>query len=130
MALVGILANIAVPVYRNVTVKADAAHVMSDFTTIRLAALEHHARNSAFPDPEDWRVVPPELVDELPDNFEFGYGQADYRWRKWTLGGGVGPGVLLGLEVRSNNPVLLKTIAAQYDGQVLTGGNQITFLIE
>ncbi|MCA9739462.1 MAG: prepilin-type N-terminal cleavage/methylation domain-containing protein [Gemmatimonadota bacterium] len=130
MTLVGILVNISIPIYRNVTIKADAAHVMADFTTIRLAALEHHARESAFPAPADWRVIPPELLDELPDGFDFGYGTADYRWRKWTLGGGSGPSVMVGLEVRSPDPVLLATIARQYEGQIVAGGNQITFVID
>ena len=130
MAVVGILANIAIPVYRNITVKADAAHVMAEFTTIRLAAHEHHAQESVFPASSGWGVVPPEIVDDLPDNFAFTYKDADYRWRRWAIGAGPGPSVLLGLDVRSPNPLLLAAIAKQYDGQVLGTGNQITFLIE
>ncbi len=130
MAVIGILANIALPLYRNVTVKADAARIMAEYTTIRLAAHEHHAQNSVFPASSQWGVVPPEIVDDLPDNFKFTYKDADYRWRRWALGSGPGPSVLLGLDVRSPNPTLLDMIAKQYEGQVLLTGNQITFLIE
>ena len=103
---------------------------MSDIAAVRLASHEHHAKEGEFPPSSSWGIVPPEMLDELPDGFVFVYKDATYRWQRLSLGGSPGPSVLLTFEVETANQELLKAIMNKYAGQVVAGNNQITFVIE
>lgn len=43
MVVIGILAGLAAPSLHDAAVKADAAHILSDFQTIRVAVMEYYA---------------------------------------------------------------------------------------
>ncbi len=80
MLLIGILAGIAIPGFRKAIGRADAARVVSDVNTIRLAAHEFLAGGGMFPASGSVGTVPPDLQGLLPDGFEFSYGDVTYTW--------------------------------------------------
>jgi len=131
MTVVGILANIAVPMMRGVQQKADAAKVISDYHVVRVAAFSYFSQHNTFPPTAKEGEAPPELVDFLPDNYRFSYGNASFRWRNWALPNSGSKQWLLGLTVRSPDPLLLKAIETHFGGKI-TGyvGDQITLVIE
>jgi len=135
VVVIGILANIALPMYRNVTQRADAAKIISDYHAIHVAAYSLFASNNQFPPTGIESQVPTELVPFLPEGFRFTYKNATYRWRRYSLpsgtpGGGSQPW-LVALTVRSPDPVLLDAIENQFGG-IITGyvGDNLTMLFE
>lgn len=135
VAILGILVNIALPMLRGVTQRADAAKVISDYHVIRVAAFNYFSEHNQFPPTGTEGAAPPELVDDLPENFPFQLANATYRWRNWALPGGApGGGTqqwLLGVTVRSSDPLLLRAIDQQFGGKVTQYvGDQLTLLIE
>lgn len=84
--VVGILAGLALPNLRYALLKADAAHIVSDAHTISLAAYDYIADNGTFPGSAGYGMVPPQLADHLPENFEFNYKEdVTYAWFSFTL---------------------------------------------
>ena len=83
--IIGIVAGIALPSFRNTLFKADAAHIVVDVTTIRVAAYDHLAENGSFPSGGGWGVVPPQMVPHLADGFEFSYKNVQYLWWGFTF---------------------------------------------
>lgn len=135
IVVIGILANIALPLYQNVSERADAAKVMSDYNAVKVGAFSYFSEQNTFPPSGAAGAVPPELVDFMPEGFRFTYGDATYRWRRWALpngapGGGTQQWVL-GFTVASPNPFLLKAIENQFKGRITQSVNgQLTMLID
>lgn len=134
VAIVGILANIAVPAASDMRLRADAASVIADFNTIRAAAFDHYAETGTFPNSEKAGQVPAELVASLPGGFSFQHGEVSYRWRRWSLPNGLpkkkSQKVLVGVEIKTKNKALMEKIKALYRGQVAFGKkDKITFVI-
>jgi len=131
MVIVGILSAIAVPKLRVAHQRAVAAHVIADFTTIRLAAFQYYATETKMPPTAPQQVAPPELEDFLPGgfNFDFEDGVVLYRWRSWptTL-----PGTndaVAGVEFESSDERLISLIKELYQGEVAFGTNtRVTLL--
>lgn len=88
MAIIGILAGIALPIFRTSVARADAARVVADVRAVRMAAAEYISQHDAFPASGDWGEVPPELLPFLPDGFSFGYKGVEYAWA--VVEGGTG----------------------------------------
>ena len=78
--IVGVLAGIAIPALNYATLKADAAKMVADSNTIRLAAYEYLAETGRFPASAGYGVVPPQLAPHLPDGFSFTYKNVQYAW--------------------------------------------------
>lgn len=87
VVVIGILSGMAVPIYRDVSVRADAARVISDVNTIQLAVAEYLVDNTVHPASGDIGVMPPQLEDRLPAGFPFAWGAVKYRYRRWALPG-------------------------------------------
>ncbi|MEZ4650913.1 MAG: prepilin-type N-terminal cleavage/methylation domain-containing protein [Candidatus Eisenbacteria bacterium] len=80
VVIIGLIVNIAFPYIRNVRTGADASSVMSDLNTIRLAGFDHMVATGTFPATGALGVVPPEMADRLPPDFDFVYQDARYMW--------------------------------------------------
>jgi prepilin-type N-terminal cleavage/methylation domain-containing protein len=134
--IVGILANIALPMYRGIRVRADAAHIIADYSTVRTAALSRFVDAGTYPANAGWGVVPRQLQSQLPGGFDFAYGTAaTYRWRRWALATGLPANprqqVLLGLDVRTDDPTLLLAIRRQFGGETANlARNRVTLVID
>jgi len=82
--MLGILAGIAVPNLQHALWKAHAASIVSDSHTVRLAAAEFMSDHGRYPRAGGWGSVPSELVDYLPDGFDFEYEGVVYLWSSAT----------------------------------------------
>ncbi len=134
VVILGILAGLAAPSLHDAVVKADAAHVLSDFQVIRVAVMEYHAENDVYPKTRGQGRVPPELVSFLPDGFDFEYKSARYRWRRWSLPNGLPRNsrqtVLMGVEIRTTDPDLLAAIKNMMGSRTAYGSSkQVTLVI-
>lgn len=135
IVIAGILANIAVPTLHTVRRHAEAARVVGDYNSIRLAAYDYYAGNGTFPGNGSWGQVPPALVPSLPQGFTFQYNTVTYRWRRWALPSGMprnkNQTVLLGLDVRTTDQELMRAINATFRGGKAFGtSTQVTLVIE
>lgn len=135
MAILGILASIAVPATREMRRRAVAAKVISDFSVIRNAAYSYASESGVYPKSGKWGQAPAALTPSLPDGFEFQYGGAQYRWRRWSLPNGMpknaGQTVLLGVQVKSGDKRLITAIKNLYSGlQAYGKKKQVTLVIE
>lgn len=134
VVLLGVLVNIAVPAYRDVRIRADAAHVIADFNTVRLAAYDNFASNEFYPGHSGWGVVPPALQPYLPGGFQFQYRTARYRWRRWSRRNGTprNPNrqAQLALQVRSDDQRFITAIRNQFKGDSYGNRRKITLIIE
>ena len=84
--VVGILAGITIPNMRNALLKADAVHIVSDAHTISLAAYDYLSDNGRFPSSSGYGTVPAQLVDHLPEGYQFNYrDDVLYAWFSFTL---------------------------------------------
>lgn len=85
--IVGILAAIAIPRYQEAVARADAAHILGDVNTIRLAAFEFLSSEGRFPSAGPFGSPPEEMEDLLPGGYDFEHKGVEYRWLSIRLGG-------------------------------------------
>ena len=71
VSIVGILAGLAIPNMRNVTLRARATAVFGDLAVVRQATLDYNAAQNSWPADAAIGVVPPELANFIPANFSF-----------------------------------------------------------
>ncbi len=71
VVIIGILAAIAIPRYRDITLKANAAAIVADTRVIVHAAQLYLADNGHYPQDGWWGEVPPDLAPYLPEDFSF-----------------------------------------------------------
>ncbi len=134
VVVLGVLVNIAVPAYRGIRLRADAARVIADFTTIRLAAYDNFASREFYPGHRGWTVVPTAFQSLLPGGFQFQYKTARYRWRRWSRRDGSprNPNrqAQLAVQVRSSDRKFITAIRNQFKGDSYGNRRRITLIIE
>jgi prepilin-type N-terminal cleavage/methylation domain-containing protein len=135
MAIVSILASLALPVGREMRRRAVATKVIGDFDVIRTAAYSYASESGVYPKNGTWGQAPTEFLPSLPDGFEFQYGGAQYRWRRWSLPNGMPKKatqtVLLGVQIKSSDKRLITAIKNLYHGpQAFGKAKQVTLVIE
>jgi len=135
LLIIGILANLAFPALNHMRRKAQAAHIIGDFEVVRVAVLDHYAAAGNYPATSGWGQVPAELVASLQTGFTFSYGDATYRWHRWSLpdGSPADPAqtLLLGLDVHSEDLDLMASLTSQFRGGTAFGTpTDITLVIE
>lgn len=130
LTIIGVIAAIVLPHLREAAYKADAAAIVSDAQTVRMAALSYFAEQAEFPNTSGWGEVPPELIESLPEGFEFAYeGDVDYRWRRASTGVRFGTGHLGQFQVRHNGRWGLADAMKRHQGNLITWTpEQTTFL--
>ncbi len=135
LLIIGILANIGFPALNRMKKKAEAAHIIEDFATVRIAAFDYYAANAAYPSTGAFGVIPSKLRASLPSGFTFRYGAAQYRWHRWSLPDGApadpSQTVLLGLDIHSDDTELMAALAGQFRGGAAFGtATDLTLVIE
>ena len=88
--IVGIVAGIALPNIRSALFKAEAAHIVSDVSTIRLSAYTYLSETGDFPSSGGFGIAPPQLANHLPDGFPFTYKNVECAFWSFNLFGGGG----------------------------------------
>ena len=129
MAVIGLLAALSVPRYRDMKRRAYSANVLSDFNTVRVAAYNYFADNSTYPPDGSAGTPPASMTNYLPKNFTF--ANANY-----TLDYDVWPSPLdptqlvVGVTVTSSDQELVNMIArnVQAGGIGINVGSGYTYI--
>jgi prepilin-type N-terminal cleavage/methylation domain-containing protein len=135
-AIMGTLVRIAVPDLHKAVVKAEAASVVGDFETVRVAVLNYHADHLQWPADGYSGVVPPGLAPYLPDGFSFVRQGYQLDWENWVLPSGLpqhpDTGVLLGISIVTSNRELGQEVVDLLGGGMAhyTLGDRYTFVVE
>lgn len=135
MIFLGLLARLAVPRYGDMKRRAVATAIVADVYVIRVAAFMHYTEKQAWPPDYGSGVVPPELVQYLPDSFTFVHPDYTYDYEIWTLTGGTPDDPqqeeVMGVAVTVNNPKLAQAVllVAQKGYAPIVSGNKVTFLL-
>ena len=129
MAVIGLLAAISVPRYRDMKRRAYSANIVSDFNTVRVASYNYWADNNAYPPDGGSGSPPPALVPYLPQNFQFSNPQ-------YTLDYDVWPSpfnptqLVVGVTVTSGDQELVNMVARNIKsgGMGINVGNGYTYI--
>ena len=129
MAVIGILAALGIPRYRDMKRRAFSANIVSDFNTVRVAAYNYWADNSTYPPDGGAGTPPPALIPYLPKGFTFDKG--DY-----TLDYDVWPSpfnptqLVVGVTVTSADQALVNMVAQNIraGGMGINVGNGYTYI--
>jgi general secretion pathway protein G len=129
MAVIGLLAALSVPRYRDMKRRAYSANVLSDFNTVRVAAYNYFADNSTYPPDGGAGAPPATMVTYLPQGFSF-------TSEHYTLDYDVWPSplnptqLIVGVTVTSNDQELVNMIArnVQNGGMGINVGNGYTYI--
>jgi prepilin-type N-terminal cleavage/methylation domain-containing protein len=133
MLIIGIVASIALPNLVHARQRAQAAAIVSDFSTVRTIAIEYFSKNSHWPADAGPGVVPAELAPLLEGRVNWSQGPVDYEWENWATPDGrpthAGTGVLIGFSVRSTDVRLLDTIEQTWGLPLARRADGVTFAI-
>lgn len=123
VAIIGILANIAIPNTLRAMKRAQASSVIGDYLLIRQAVFEYHRDNGFYPrDRNKWRADR-ELGAYLDDRVDWTRDDlsVEYDWENWIRTNGrpkhKRTGVAYGISVRTENTALTEAINEIYDGE-------------
>lgn len=135
--IIGILAAIAIPKYADITKKAQAARVVSDFRTILFAVEMCLSETGEYPPDYYPGGVPYELRPYLADDFTFNLQSVmgvRYDWDNWVVNGRPKhsfTGILYGISVTTSDMALINAIDEIYKGAFQYSlGNNYTFVIQ
>ena len=81
LVVLGILVGLAIPNLRSALFRAEAAKVVADMNTVRLALFEYREDNGSLPRSGRWDNVPPDLLPYLGDQ---SFSRGDIRYRLVT----------------------------------------------
>ena len=129
MAVVGLLAALGIPRYRDMKCRAFSASIMSDVNTVRAAAYNYFADNATYPPDGGAGTVPAVLVPYLPQNFPFSTDQYTLDYEVWPSP--FNPSQLIvGVTVTSGDQELVNMVArnGQSGGLGITVGNGFTYI--
>lgn len=129
MAVIGLLAALGIPRYRDMKRRAFAAKAMADFNTVRVASYNYFADNNAYPPDGSPGAPPPALVPYLPGNFEFNNDNYTLDYDVWPSP--LNPTQLvIGVTVTSSDQELVNMIArtVQNGGLGINVGNGYTYI--
>ncbi len=120
VAIIGILANIAIPQVQEALWRARAASIVSDFTLVRKAALEFYRDNNRMPGNGTVARPAHELDPYLEGKVRWiapNRWVGAYVWENWeTKAHGRKTGVKYGFSLKKPNPELVVAIRRIYDG--------------
>ncbi|MEO8201412.1 MAG: prepilin-type N-terminal cleavage/methylation domain-containing protein [Gemmatimonadota bacterium] len=135
MIVVGVLVKIALPRYHELRNQAVAGKMAGDYHAVRLAAYAYYTERLAWPAEAGPGVVPPELVSDLPEGFDFNRGEYVLDWENWALPSGLpqfpGRDMLMALSVSTSDSALALTILNKLGSRTVhfNVGNTTTFVI-
>lgn len=129
MAVIGLLAALGLPRYRDMKRRAYYANAVSDFNTVRVAAYNYFADNATYP-PDGAPGTPPVvLTPYLPQNFTFTNEHYTLDYDVWPSP--FNPSQLIvGVTVTSGDQQLVNLIARniQSGGMGINVGNGYTYI--
>jgi prepilin-type N-terminal cleavage/methylation domain-containing protein len=134
-AVIGIIANIAIPGLISAMYRAKAGKIIEDYTTLRTMVHQYYADKSSFPGDQGPGIEPPELSPYLQSRIIWDHGDYQYDWELWEDSAGVatqpGTGVMVGFSIVTTDPALTAALHHMYKGIILdTIPNHTTFVIQ
>jgi prepilin-type N-terminal cleavage/methylation domain-containing protein len=134
-AVIGIIANIAIPEMYQSIYRAKAGRIIEDYNMLRTTVHQYYADHSSYPAEEGPGIEPPELTSYMQHRLTWSHDDYDYDWELWVDGSGdptnPGTGVLVGFSIVTGDARLTQALHAMYKGIVLdTVPNHTTFVIE
>ena len=132
MTIVGILASVAIPKYRDVKRMALSAQLIGDFDVVRNAALTFYVDSSYFPREASMGQTPRNMGRYLPETFEFTkqHWRLDYehiviRPSRWFAGLDI-----VGISARTTDPDLRDfTMKRLGPGTTVRYGSKVMYVI-
>ena len=135
MIIVGLLVKIAYPRYHEMKRFATAGKAAADYNALKLASYAYHTQFQTWPAEAPGGTVPAELVDDLPEGFDFNRGEYTLDWQNWQLPNGLpqfpGLNMLMAVTISTPDSQLAMTILNKLGSRVLhfNSGNSTTFVI-
>lgn len=134
VSIVGILASVAVPKFRDVQRRARATQLLADFDVLRHAALSFYADSGYFPPEAGRAAVPRNLRRYLPAGFLMANPHWTMDYENWALQKRprfMKTGVLIGVSFTTPNDRALGATAMRLAGNRsgYTMGRKYTFVI-
>jgi type II secretory pathway pseudopilin PulG len=135
LIIVGLLVKIAFPRYHEMKRQATAGKAAGDYNALKLASYAYHTEFQTWPAEAAAGTVPPELVNDLPEGFDFDRGEYILDWQNWQLPSGLpqfpGQNMLMAVTISTTDSLLALTILNKLGSRVFhfTSGNSTTFVI-
>jgi prepilin-type N-terminal cleavage/methylation domain-containing protein len=134
-AVIGIIANLAIPGLYASLYRAKAAKIIEDYNMLRTNVHQYYVDTSSWPPDQGPGVEPPELSQYLQSRIIWTHEDYQYDWELWVDSSGnatqAGTGVLVGFSVVTSDPQLIIALHRIYKGVILdTIPNHTTFVIE
>jgi type IV pilus assembly protein PilA len=134
-AVIGIIANLAIPGLYQALYRAKASKIIEDYNTVRTMVHQNYADHSSYPAETGPGVEPPELTSYLQNRITWTHADYQYDWELWVDGGGnptqPSTGVLVGFSIVTTDPDLAASLRKIYKGVIIdTIPNHTTFVIE
>ena len=134
-AVIGIVANIAIPGLYAALYRAKATKIIEDYNLVRSTAHQHYADFGYFPPETATAVEPPQLSQYLLGRMTWTHEDYEYDWELWEDDSGnptqPSTGVLVGFSIVTNDPMLAFYLKKVYKGIIIdTIPNHTTFVIE
>ncbi|MFL5632408.1 MAG: type II secretion system protein [Gemmatimonadaceae bacterium] len=129
MAVIGLLAALGIPRYRDMKRRAFYANIASDFNTVRVASYNYWADNNAYPPDGTAGAPPPALIPYLPRNFSFDNGNYTLDFDVWPSP--INPTqMVVGITVTSGDQLLVNMVARNIaaGGMGINVGNGYTYI--
>lgn len=130
MTIIGILASVAIPKFRDVKRRALATQVVGDFDVVRAAVLGFYTDSGYFPKESGTGEMPKNLNRYLPMQFAFKQTQwsLDYEYVK-TGGKGVKASEIVGVSVKTQDAQVGRAAINMLSGATTMISGKYTFII-
>ena len=134
-AVIGIIANIAIPGLYASIYRAKASRIIEDYNMMRTMVHQYYVDHGSYPADTGPGVEPPELASYLQNRLIWTQADYQYEWELWVDGSGnptePSTGVLVGFSIVTTDPELQVALHRIYKGIILdTVANHTTFVIE
>lgn len=135
MIIVGLLVKIAYPRYHEMKRQAVAGKAAADYNALKLASYAYHTEFQTWPAESPAGTVPPELVPDLPEGYDFNRGEYTLDWQNWQLPNGLpqfpAQNMLMAVTISTTDSALALTILNKLGSRTLhfNNGNSTTFVI-
>ena len=129
MAVIGLLAALGIPRYRDMKRRAFYANIASDFNTIRVASYNYWADNNKYPPDGSPGAPPVALIPYLPRNFTFDNGNYTLDFDVWPSPANPSQ-MVVGVTVTSADQQLVNMVARNIavGGMGINVGNGFTYI--
>ena len=143
VVIIGLLAAMALPIYRRVTLRSKTAAVVSSIRSFSTALITYNLQNGHWPATTGPQVIPPEMIGALPPGFALTTPIGGvYEWDYDVSPNGIYAKAAISIVSTSQFPItddldLLEMVDQEIDdGNLATGNvrlgspNSLVFIIE